>query len=207
MEAFTGNDDKPHKIAENCPDVLIQKGSALFLYNSKRANVPGVNPIRFENLEEYIEFTEWQRSQGILCPILYLQHAYNAQGEPVYKARPSPTNLQGGLPDYYINQAMLGNPNIMPPPVSVPVQGFGGIHTGDLPLVDMTTNNADNYPSFDPQNQTIGLDTPLDKLYHDTSNRLSPNPMDTNWGGVEYTEKLIDSGYFKDREVTKASVF
>jgi hypothetical protein len=31
--------------------------------------------------------------------------------------------------------------------------------------------------------------------------------MDTNWGGVEYTEKLIDSGYFKDREVTKASVF
>jgi hypothetical protein len=202
VETFV-SDKKDYKIADNCPDVLIQKGSALFLYNSKRANVPGVNPIRFENLEEYIEFTEWQRSQGILCPILYLQHAYNAQGDPVYKARPSPTNLQGGLPDYYVNQSFLNNPNIMPPPFPVPVQGFGGINLGDIPLVDMTANNANNYPSYDPQNQTIGLDTPLDKMFNDTSNKFSPNPMDDNWGGVEYTEKLVQSGYFKGNEVTK----
>jgi hypothetical protein len=29
-----------------CPNMLIQKGSAFFLYNTKLAEVPGVNPVR-----------------------------------------------------------------------------------------------------------------------------------------------------------------
>ena len=231
-EAFTNNEDTNYKIAENCPDVLIQKGSAYFLYNSKRANVPGINPIRFESLEEYIEFTEWQRSQGILCPILYLQHAYNAQGEPVYKARPSPTNLQGGQPDLYITPANLSmsaltetstipimplnqanmkpnlymnnampkeqispanmippQSNIIPPPENYPIQGVCS-----QTLEPRVMSN--NYSSFDPQNQTIGLDTPLDQMFRQT-NGVSPNPMDHNWGGIEYTEKLVESGYYQ----------
>ena len=61
-----------NKIPSNCPDVLIQKGKVFYLYNSKRTKVPGVNPIRFKDLEEYSEFLEWQRSQGITCPILFL---------------------------------------------------------------------------------------------------------------------------------------
>ena len=240
IEAFTDNEDTDYKIAENCPDVLIQKGSVYFLYNSKRANVPGINPIRFENLEDYVEFTEWQRSQGILCPILYLQHAYNAQGESVYKARPSPTNLQGGQPDLYItpanfsmsrltetpaiptmplnqatmkpdlymNNAMpneqispmnmqsanmqsanMQSTNIIPPPENYPIQGVCS-QTLEPRVV------PNNYSSFDPQNQTIGLDTPLDQMFRQT-NGVSPNPMDHNWGGVEYTEKLVESGYYQ----------
>ena len=35
VEAFTTEPNTDYKIAEKCPDVLIQKGSALFLYNSK----------------------------------------------------------------------------------------------------------------------------------------------------------------------------
>ena len=208
------------KIAENCPDVLIQKGSALFLYNSKRANVPGVNPIKFANLEEYIEFTEWQRSQGILCPILFLQHAYNAQGEPVYKARPSPTDLQGGLPDYYVGPDSLAqnslpptnmpaNPNIMPPPACVPVQGFSptaGVPTaGFSPTAGVPPNTYHAPQGFDGQNQDIGMDTPLDKMFNDRHNKVSPNPMDDNWGGVEYTENLVKSGYYKGSEVSKST--
>jgi hypothetical protein len=81
-----------------CPDILVQKGPRFLLYNSKVAQVPGVNPIQFQNLEDYTEFIDWQRSQGINCPVLYLQHSYNTQGQPVYKVRPSPSNLQGGLP-------------------------------------------------------------------------------------------------------------
>lgn len=185
LEAFTAA-----PLTKNCPDVLIQKGSAFFLYNSKRANVPGVNPIRFENLEEYTEFTDWQRSQGILCPILYLQHAYNAQGDAVYKARPSPTNMQGGLPDYYVQSET----NVMPPPKNVPVNptDFKGNPT-DFILPD------DNYVGFDAHNQT---DSPLDKMY---TNQVSANPMDDTWGGIEYTEKLIESGYYSGNEVSKVS--
>ena len=44
-----------------CPNLLIQKGTKYYLYNSNIAQVPGVNPIEFNNLEEYTEFLEWQR--------------------------------------------------------------------------------------------------------------------------------------------------
>ena len=219
IETFADKEDADmntnYKIAEKCPDVLIQKGAALFLYNSKRANVPGINPIRFENLEEYVEFTDWQRSQGILCPVLYLQHAYNAQGEPVYKARPSPTNLQGGQTDLIITPDALIPPNIMPPPLNVPIQGLYGESnlTPPQPQHSMPMNFAPNsvyngpdiYAGYDEQNQTIGLNTPLDKMFNQT-NGVSPNPMDHNWGGVEFTENLIKAGYYKGNEVSNAFV-
>jgi hypothetical protein len=80
-----------------CPNMLIQKGTTLFLYNTKVAAVPGVNPIRFENLEEYVEFMDWLRGNGIKCPVLFLQHSVSAQGESIYSIRPSPTEPQGGL--------------------------------------------------------------------------------------------------------------
>lgn len=80
-----------------CPNMLIQKGTTLFLYNTKVAAVPGVNPIRFENLEEYVEFMDWLRGNGIKCPVLFLQHSVSTQGESVYSIRPSPTEPQGGL--------------------------------------------------------------------------------------------------------------
>jgi len=201
IETFTSGDDI-NKISGKCPDVLIQKGAAFFLYNSKRANVPGVNPIRFDSLEEYVEFTEWQRSQGILCPILYLQHAYNVQGEPVYKARPSPTNLQGGQPDYIVTAASLPQ-NIMPPPANVPIQGLCSENA--MIFAPNNTYSANAYASYDPQNQEIGLDTPLDKMFNQTSG-VSPNPMDPNWGGVEFTEKLVKSGFYKGKEVSISPV-
>ena len=81
-----------------CPNMLIQKGSAFYLYNTKLAEVPGVNPVKFNNLEEYVEFLDWQRSQGIRCPVLYLQEVYDSQGNMTYKARPCVTDPQGGLP-------------------------------------------------------------------------------------------------------------
>ena len=237
IESFTGTDDssddvgvdacgnmtnsKKSKMTDNCPDVLIQKGSSLFLYNSKRANVSGVNPIRFENLEEYVEFTEWQRSQGILCPVLFLQHAYNAQGEPVYKARPSPTNLQGGLQDYHVDQNSLpngmvnsatianimNNPNVMPPPNAVPIQGYGNASAASFSYTppppqtnpdcgSIVVNDNSNYPAFNTYADIVGPKTSLEKSFKG----LSPNPMDSNWGGMDFTEKLIQSGYYKDYE-------
>ena len=45
QEAFQGrtsSDSKPNK--NRCPNILIQKGSELYLHNSRLANVPGVNP-------------------------------------------------------------------------------------------------------------------------------------------------------------------
>jgi hypothetical protein len=56
------------------------------------------------------------------------------------------------------------------------------------------------YSGFDKHNQNIGLDTPLDQIYVDKSDK-SPNPMDTHWGGKKHTENKIKQGDYKDREV------
>ena len=95
-EAFD-NMDKEGKNKPSCPNILIKSGNELLLKNTKLAEIPGVNPLRFKNLEEYVQFTEWQRSQGINCPILFLHHSYGAQGKNVYRIRPGPNELRGGI--------------------------------------------------------------------------------------------------------------
>lgn len=171
-----------------CPNLLIQKGTEIFLYNSKVAKVPGVNPIRFNNLEDYVEFMDWQKSQGIVCPILYLQHTNDAQGKNVYKIRPSPVDLQGGLPPM--------------------VDTTAGIHMPTVTkLMDANRNdppyNSNTYPGFDASGFNMGDFTPLDALnFIEQESGLSPNPMDANWGGPKFTQHLVDAGYYKGDEVS-----
>ena len=155
-----------------CPNLLIQKGPKFYLYNSNIASVPGVNPIEFNNLEEYTEFLEWQRGAGIRCPVLYVQNTYDAQGERVYKVRPSVTELEGGLP----------------PTTPVP-----------LPLkfaesVDPTFDQSNYYVgSISPLDEIKHSN--YNMLYSD-------NPMDPNWGGQKYTQALVDANYYKGNEVS-----
>ena len=167
-----------------CPNILIQKGAKYYLHNSEIAQVPGVNPIMFNNLEEYTEFLEWQRGAGIRCPVLYVQNSYDVQGDRVYKIRPSVTELQGGLPPTT--------------PVPLPLKF--------TPLVDATRNdhpyNNNSYPAYDQTSYYVGTTTPLDMMKTSEANMLySDNAMDPNWGGADYTQALVDTGYYKDNEV------
>lgn len=162
-----------------CPNLLIQKGSKYYLYNSNIAKVPGVNPIEFNNLEEYTQFLEWQRGAGIRCPVLYVQNTYDTQGNRVYKVRPSVTELEGGLPPTT--------------PVSLPLKF--------TQLVDANYNQG-SYPAYDQSSYYQGSITPLDQIKNSNYNMLfSDNPMDPNWGGPEYTQALVDAGYYKGNEV------
>jgi hypothetical protein len=176
------NNNSPEK---RCPNILIQKDAKFYLYNSKVAKVPGVNPVEFDNLEDYTEFLDWQRSQGIRCPVLFLQQTYDAQGNPVYKARPGVTEQQGGLPP---SKQLPPNPTA---------------------LVDATRAdhpyNTNSMPSFDQSSYYVGTTTPLDKMNDQEENMLysgpNPDPMSENWGGADFTQKLVDQGYYADNEV------
>ena len=178
LEGFIeSSDNKGFK----CPNVLIQKGVKYYLYNSKLASVPGVNPIQFDNLEEYVEFIDWQRSQGIRCPILYLQHSYNAQGQATYKIRPDPQDLQGGLP---------------------PAQPISYTNTS-------TTSSNINYsnisPSTNPSNTMDIIDeNNVSNITQEQAEHMtySPNAMDDNWGGERYTENLIQAGVYEGNNVS-----
>lgn len=200
-EGLTNNSVQPR-----CPNLLIQKGSRFYLYNSKLAKVPGVNPIEFENLEDYTEFLDWQRSQNIRCPVLYLQHTYDAQGNPVYKIRPSVSELQGGLqPSSSMPTSIASSDGntIMESTLGIPNMPA---YPDPSLLVDATRDdppyNTNSYPGYDESSYYIGKTTPLDAMDIIQENqKISPNPMDPNWGGEQYTQSLVDKGYYADNEV------
>ena len=60
-------------LTPRCPNLLIQNGNEIWLKNTNLADVPGVNPVIFHSLEDYLEFVDWQKSQGIKCPLLFLK--------------------------------------------------------------------------------------------------------------------------------------
>jgi hypothetical protein len=161
------------------------------LYNSQVAKVPGVNPLRFNNLEDYVEFMKWQRSQGIVCPVLYLQQTNDAQGKNIYKIRPSPVDLQGGLPPM-IDTTVGAGRNRLPP-----ITKLMDSNRNDPPF------NTNSYPGFDATGFNMGDVTPLDLMnFIQQDSGMSPNPMDPNWGGPKFTQHLIDSGYYQGDQVS-----
>jgi len=203
LEGLKNNENNNNGV--RCPNLLIQKGSRFYLYNSKVAKVPGVNPIEFENLEDYTEFLDWQRSQNIRCPVLYLQETYDAQGNPVYKVRPDILEPQGGLPPSIASSSG--------PMIKEYGEEHGQEHgrkkdyVNPTLLVDATRNdppyNKNSYPAYDETSYYIGTTTPLDLMDEkQESEVISPNPMDSNWGGADYTQSLVDQGYYKDNEVS-----
>ena len=179
--------------ASDCPDLLVQKGDRLLLYNSKKPE-SDTNPIPFLNLDEYIYYLAQQRKIGNDCPILYLQQENNAQGQDVYRIRPSPFDPQGGLPPITnLNQPAAG------PAGPVVVKDASRQHG---------PYNKNNYSGFDPTSQYVGVYTNIDVI-HDTTKAvpMSDNPMDPNWGGVDVTNEAVESGKYSENSVIKPMLF
>jgi hypothetical protein len=170
-----------------CPNLLVRKGKVLMLYNKNEPIVDGKNPIPFFNMDEYINYLEIQRTKGIDCPVLFLQQESNAQGEDVFRMRPSPFDLQGGLPQM-INLDEKDKEIVT--------------------VIDANRRNypynSNNYPGFDPTSQYVGVYTNLDIIHDKTKqNEISDNPMDPNWAGTTYTQQMIDSGKYLENQVTR----
>jgi hypothetical protein len=188
------NKDKDHPKDEDekeseCPDLLIRKGKLLYLFNSKKEEKAGENPLVFNNLDEYIKHLDEQKSTGKACPVLFMQEETNTQGQDVYRVRPGPTNEQPQLP---LTSSLLI------PPDGKPVK-----------IKDASRENGYNqnmYAGFDPYGQYVGKHTEVDEIHYSTEKpKMSDNPMDTNWGGVLYTQGQVDSGKYVENEVRRTN--
>jgi len=185
MEGFSENSWKKDEL--NCPNLLVKKGNKLMLLNNRKARIPGINPIFFDNLEDYTEFVRWQRSQDINCPVLYFNEMQDAQGSTKYRMLNDPTDPQAGLPSYtQATEVPLYDSNMDNPPY-----------------------NQNNYHGFDPTNQNAGRYTALDKAFNSDSRRKSADAMEVNWAGTEESRRIVKSGaYNKDfRPTNKFSKF
>jgi len=74
-------------------------------------------------------------------------------------------------------------------------------------LVDATHNdppyNYKGYPAHDQTSYYVGTTTPLDMMnVAQEKAPVSPDPMDPNWGGAEYTQDLVDKGYYNQNQVS-----
>jgi len=86
---------KPKKLSDRCPRVLVKSGNHILLYNS--SNFQEEEPTVFYNLDEYINYVNYQKTLGNDCPVLFLQQENDAQGNDVYRLRPSPFDQHGGM--------------------------------------------------------------------------------------------------------------
>ena len=161
----------------NCPNLLIKKGKELHLVNTKKATIPGVNPIRFNSLEEYADFSQWSQRVGLKCPILYFEQTYDAQNKRGYRMLNDPLNPKPGLPSG---------------PTTAPTVLLRDANRDDPPY------NKNNFAGFDPDNQYVGERTPLDNITLQTR-KGSYSPVDSNWVGGNLTQRAVNDGDFDKR--------
>ena len=190
IEGFDPDSKQPEV---SCPNLLIKSGNAILLYNTKLPESPGINPLPFYNLDEYINYLDIQRKKGIHCPVLFLQEEVNTQGNSVYRIRPDIFQTQGGLPQVQYNSM---TPSI--PRSTIQVMDASR---------DSPPWNSGEYSGFDPTGQNIGQYTNVDAIHNSTyiGQKLSENPMDDNWGGVIFTKTAVDSGKYKENEIVPPS--
>jgi len=170
-----------------CADLLIKKGNALLLYNTKKPDIEGENPITFYTLDEYIHYLESQKKKGINCPVLYLQEESNAQGGTSYRVQSVqdvvlPSAFTQPLTPQLLPQVIKNtDANILNPPY-----------------------NQNMYSGYDATSQNVGRITELDLIHASTEKvPVSDNAMDTNWGGIRYSQAVIASGKYDDNVVSR----
>lgn len=186
-----------------CPTLLIKRGNKVMLFNKNIPEMPGENPIFFDNLEQYIQYVKKQRElYNQSCPVLFLQEEVNAQGENVYKMRKlDGTNnidplLHGSIQDFFTSKT-----NVMPkfgPPAgpsafnnpannseislanyNIPYQNLPPQFKNHPPLVPYADANRDNKPynqgyyGIDTTGQYIGKYTVLDQIHNSTMTQNS----------------------------------
>lgn len=166
---------------DSCPDMLVNDGDQLLLINSK---FPDAQPMIFKSLDDY---QDYMKRLGTNCPVLFIQKENNTQGEDVYRVRPGPFNQEGGLP-------VVSEEEI--------IQRAKAIKATDASRAGKF--NQGEYPGFDPQGLYVGRVTDIDKVHVSTQfdAKVSDNPMDPNWGGVEFTRQAVNAGKYKDNEVS-----
>jgi hypothetical protein len=125
-------------VGDNCQTTLIKDGNNILLFDSTKATVPGVNPIKLKSLEEYKEYINWQRANHIRCPILHLEKVYTTQGSEMYEIR------QNFLTN---NHEVGSNPDF--------IDERGPKKCNDATL-SRPPFNSNQFPGFDKENQTQG---------------------------------------------------
>lgn len=197
IEGLAGN--------ESCPDMLIQQGTKYLLYNTYKSE-SDTNPIKFDNLTQYAEYVKKEADNGNICPILFVQQVLGAQGDTTYKIRNDPLNPQDVDYKSQSSSELKIQDNYKTPYTRQ-------IYMDNLAsniVNNLTTNEISNIDKLEltksilAQTQPPCTPTP-DDIKPLEINGLTADPMSQNWGGPEFTDKIINQGYYAGNEVIKST--
>uniref|UniRef100_A0A6C0DQL3 Uncharacterized protein n=1 Tax=viral metagenome TaxID=1070528 RepID=A0A6C0DQL3_9ZZZZ len=183
IEMFTTDDVED----TSCPNLLLQRGSSILLYNTNMPLVDGMNPIKFDDLDGYIGYLEKQRAAGKICPVLFLRQESNTQGNDIYRLLPNP----------YDNSTTTTTVSpTTPPPLTNPA-------LAPVTIVPTTTMQPQTYISaFTTQTQEIDPSSnavPISSGYFNSG--LSPYlPVQVTPTPTTNEERLVTNYIDADRE-------
>jgi hypothetical protein len=190
-------------ISEECPNLLLQKGAKYYLYNRNRPEAEGINPIEFSSLDQYVTYIGEQRRNGLNCPILYVQQTLGAQGDTIYRVRATPQDPQGGMPP--------PTPSQSPSPIQSSAQSPYDQKMYMDNLAQTLSNNlsisqAKNVDKLELTKSVLtqnpgGCPTSIDHIKPLEVKGKTADPMTDNWGGPQFSQQLIDQGYYAGNEV------
>jgi hypothetical protein len=194
----------------------IQNSNAINKYNAQNANIP-VDPssIRLKEQEKEIQKGGKKYNTDKEEDTSIVQTGMNVNA---YSKR----SIFGGAPHPYGDMPAIG-----PTPFDLNYQPISpnnppnGMDPSEMEMEKGSPSNPvkvknaayENSPynqnmhyAFDPTSQYVGQYTNIDALHDSTANSMddemgasySDNPMDANWGGVEWTRKSIESGKYDD---------
>ena len=166
----------------SCPSFLVKQNNQYKLISNGEPD----QEITFSSLEMYENYVKDQEAKGIHCPTLYAQEVNGIQGSSTFHMYPSPAAAVEG-----------GTQNVPIQTMELPKKG--------IPSPPLFSLNDHSYPGFDAHGLYVGKFTDVDRVHTSTAtkDKMSENPMDTNWGEVQYTQQAIDKGTYKENEVKK----
>jgi len=186
-------------ITNKCPNLLIRKGKEIHLVNTRKALIPGVNPIKFDSLEDYSQFVRYQQHMKIGCPVLYYQETYDTQNNKGFRLHTDPIDPEAGLPSHIAKEYNINNIEIL-------AKGGDYIDTKKLKRKptfktdktkhlkqvhpqDFSIEHSDFTQPMDTQDQTVGMS-------FKENFKMDTNAMASKWKGHDFTKKAIEKGEF-----------
>lgn len=116
-DIYNLRDKHDQAMLSDCPNLLVDKGDVLFLYNTTAASENQLVKT-FKNMHEYQQYVSEQQSAGKKCPLLYLRQEVTTQGQEVYRmyteATMSPSFGQPNQSNGTMNPAHIPSPEPAP---------------------------------------------------------------------------------------------
>ena len=170
-----------------------------------------LNPIHFPSLQNAQTLRDSMTDKLPQCPNLLRQEGTSIVlydlNQPASDLNPAIFTSLDEYDKFVKEQELKG----VKCPVLELQKGIVGSSLSDAPIAPPISTdlegkrifNQGDYPPFDPFNDVIYGEMKKSENMENPENGMSDNPMDTNWGGVQYSAQTLASGKYNGDMVTR----